>query len=225
MENKVKNKGLREVWWQFARIRPALYGAIGGLHRILAISQVTTHAAFSFLPTGMVYGHTLVLCPFGSFGAFCALQSRPHEIWARQFGSSLKNDLRYTPSDCFETFPFPESWQSRPDLETAGREYYDFRARLMERNGEGLTKTYNRFHDYYENDSDFERLRALHDRMDRAVLDAYGWTRVAPVCDFRNDSQYQGGRSRSRYGWSDEVKEEVLGRLLDLNATVSQQQM
>ena len=48
--------------------------------------------------------------------AFCALQSRPHEIWARFFGSSMKDDLRYTPSDCFETFPFPRGWatSSRP---------------------------------------------------------------------------------------------------------------
>ena len=39
--------------------------------------------------------------------AFCALQSRPHELWARFFGSSTRRtDLRYTPSDCFETFPF-----------------------------------------------------------------------------------------------------------------------
>ena len=63
------------------------------------------------------------------FAAFCALQSRPHEIWARFFGSSLKDDLRYTPSDCFETYPFPERWEEHPALDAAGREYYEFRAR------------------------------------------------------------------------------------------------
>ena len=45
----------------------------------------------------------------------------------------------------------------------------------MVRNGEGMTKTYNRFHDPYENDPDIAELRALHTAMDRAVLDAYGW--------------------------------------------------
>ena len=223
--DKVKNKELRHRWWRFARIRPALYGTIRWLHRVLAISQVTTHVAFSFLPTGMVYGHTLVLSPLGTFGAFSVLQSRPHEIWARHFGSSLGDGLRYTPSDCFETFPFPADWQSRPELETAGREYYEFRAKLIQRNGEGLTTTYNRFHDYYENDPDFERLRTLHDRMDRAVLDAYGWTRLAPACDFRDDSRYQGKKIRKRYRWSDDVQEEMLGRLLELNATASQHEM
>ncbi|MDE0626109.1 MAG: N-6 DNA methylase [Bryobacterales bacterium] len=222
---KVKNKDLRERWWQFARIRPALYGAIRGLHRVLAISRVTEHMAFSFLPTRMVYSDRLVLFPISSFDVFCVLQSRLHETWARHFGSSLRDDLAYTPSDCFETFPFPADWRSHPELETAGRDYYEFRAQLMQRNGEGLTKTYNRFHDYYENDPDFERFRKLHNRVDRAVLDAYGWTGIAPACDFRDDSRYQGKKSHSRYGWSDEVQEEVLGKLLDLNATVSQQQM
>ena len=59
----------------------------------------------------------------------------------------MEDRLRYTPSDCFETFPFPESWETDAALEAAGREYYEFRAALMVRNNEGLTKTYNRFHD------------------------------------------------------------------------------
>ena len=52
----------------------------------------------------------------------------------------MKDDLRYTPSDCFETFPFPEKWETDAALEAAGREYYEFRAALMVRNNEGLTK-------------------------------------------------------------------------------------
>lgn len=222
IRRRLKRKVYRDHWWHYGEKQPALYSAIRGLNRVLAISRVGQHGSFVFIPRRMVYAESLVLFPFDSYAAFCALQARPHEIWTRHFGSSLKNDLRYTPSDCFRTFPFSEDWQSRFELETAGRKYYEFRARLMERNREGLTKTYNRFHDYYENEPDFERLRTLHDRMDRAVLDAYGWTGIAPACDFRDDSQYQGTKSRSRYRWSDEVQKEVLGKLIDLNATVSQ---
>ena len=225
VRRSLTEKGRRERWWQFCRRALNLYSAVRGLERVLAISQVTTHVAFSFLPTGMVYGHTLVLCPFGSYAAFSVLQSRPHEIWARHFGSSLEDRLRYTPSDCFETFPFPADWQSLPELETAGRDYYEFRVHLMERNGEGLTRTYNRFHDYYENNPDFERLRTLHDQIDRAVLDAYGWTGVAPACIFRDDSRYQGKKRRHRYAWSEDDQQEVLARLLDLNASASHEQI
>ena len=79
----------------------------------------------------MVYANTLAVLAFDNHAAFCTLQSRPHEIWARFFGSSMKDDLRYTPSDCFETFPFPDGWETHPALEAAGAAYYDFRAALM----------------------------------------------------------------------------------------------
>ena len=107
----------------------------------------------------MVYAESTVVFPFATYAAFCALQSRSHEIWARFFGSSMKDDLRYTPSDCFETFPFPEGWETHPALEAAGKAYYEHRAALMVRKDEGMTRTYNRFHDPYEDDSEIEKLR------------------------------------------------------------------
>ena len=171
----------------------------------------------------MVYAETTIVFPFDTHAAFCALQSRAHEIWARFFGSSLEDRLRYTPSDCFETLPFPEQWESRPDLEAAGKEYLDFRAALMVENDEGLTRTYNRFHDPHEHDPDIARLRALHGMMDRAVLDAYGWTDVPTNCefllDYPIDEEEWGARKKPyRYRWPDPVRDEVLARLLELNA-------
>jgi hypothetical protein len=74
------------------------------------------------------------------------LQSRAHEIWARFFSSSMKDDVRYTPSDCFRTFPFPPNFEADAALEAAGAAYHTFRANLMIDRNEGLTKTYNRFH-------------------------------------------------------------------------------
>ena len=136
----------------------------------------------------------------------------------------MKDDLRYTPSDCFETFPFPGGWETHRGLETAGREYYDLRAALMVRNGEGLTKTYNRFHDHYQIDPEIVTLRSLHAAMDRAVLDAYGWTDIPTDCEFLLDYETDEAEQAStrkkpyRYRWPDEVRDEVLARLLELNA-------
>ena len=174
-------------WWQYGSLAKELYVSTAGLERVLAISRIGQHAAFAFLPNSMVYAETTIIFPFTTHAAFCALQSRPHELWARFFGSSMKDDLRYTPSDCFETFPFPEGWEAHPDLEAAGKAYYDFRAALMVENDEGLTKTYNRFHDPDETDPAIARLRELHAAMDRAVLDAYGWTDISTDCDFLLD--------------------------------------
>lgn len=217
-----KEKRVRK-WWQFSRSAKELYGAIAGLDRVLAISQTSRTLAFAFLPTPMVYSHKLVVFPFDTDAAFAVLQSRSHDLWARMFGSTMKDDAVYTPSDCFKTFPFPENWQTLPALEAAGNAYYDFRADLMVRNAEGLTKTYNRFHDPYERDPDILKLRELHAAMDRAVLDAYGWTDIPTECefllDYEIDEEEWGNKKKPyRYRWPDEVRDEVLARLLELNA-------
>ena len=81
--------------------------------------------------------------------------------------------------DCFETFPFPENYRTNPALEAAGKTYHHFRAELMVARNEGMTKTYNRFHDANETSGDIVRLRELHAEMDRAVLRAYGWSDLA----------------------------------------------
>ena len=214
--------GAKEKWWQFIRPRPELHAAIAGLERVLVTTLHSQHFGFSLLPLPAVFSHALGVFAFEGFAAVCALQSRPHELWARFFGSSIKDDLRYTPSDCFETFPFPNKWETRPALEAAGRTYYDFRAQLMVKHDEGLTKTYNRFHDPNETNSDIQTLRELHAAMDRTVLDAYGWTDIPTDCefllDYEIDEETWGKKKKPyRYRWPDEVHDEVLARLLDLN--------
>jgi hypothetical protein len=211
------------VWWQHYRHAKDLYAAIAGLERVLVNSQVSAHVQFAFLPAKMVFAHTTNVFPLPTHAAFCALQSRPHEIWARFFGSSMKDDLRYTPSDCFETFPFPEGFETHPALEAAGQVYYDFRAALMVENDEGLTKTYNRFHDPDERDPRIEQLRDLHAAMDRAVLEAYGWSDLPTDCkfllDYEIDEEEWGAKKKPwRYRWPDDIHDEVLARLLELNA-------
>jgi len=221
--NNPNNVPLKRRWWAFQAHRPELYAAISGLQRVIVNSQVSAHLQYAFLPSNIIFAHTANVFLLSTFASFCAIQSRPHEIWARFFGSSMKDDLRYTPSDCFETFPFPENWEAHPDLEAAGKTYYEFRSALMIRNNEGLTKTYNRFHDPYENDPDILKLRELHAAMDRAVLDAYGWKDIPTDCefllDYEIDEEAWGTKKKPwRYRWPDEVRDEVLALLLELNA-------
>jgi len=87
-----------------------------------------------------------------------------------------------------------------------------------------MTEIYNRFHERRENAADVVRLRELHAEMDRAVLDAYGWTDIRPRCEFElewEDDEAENGRRRRkpwRYRWPEPVRDEVLARLLALNA-------
>ena len=218
-----KDAGGKELWWQFLRPRPELTEATRSLKKLLAISSVAKHVAFAYLPTRMVYSHALIVFPFDNLAVFCALQSRLHEIWTHFFASSLEERLRYTPSDCFETFPFPPDWHTRQDLEAPGKAYYDYRAALMIDNNEGLTKTYNRFHDPNEDAPAIAKLRDLHAAMDRAVLNAYGWQDIPTHCefllDYEIDEEEWGAKKKPyRYRWPNEVRDEVLARLLELNA-------
>jgi hypothetical protein len=193
----------------------------------LAVSRVSDTAAFVFLPPLAIANSDIICFTFPRFASFAALQTRVHEVWARFFGSSMKDDLRYTPTDCFETFPFPKHFETDPRLEAAGKAYYEFRVDLMVRNNEGLTKTYNRFHDPDEPSADITKLRELHAAMDRAVLDAYGWTDLQPSHEFlldyeEEDDEEDTGRTRRRkkpyrYRWPDDFRDEVLARLLRLN--------
>ncbi len=218
------NRTVAKYWWRFGAYRVGLTEAIRPLDRVLAIARVGEQGAFSLLPNGTVYSEQLVIIALPTHAAFCALQSRVHEVWARFFASSLEDRLRYTPSDCFETFPFPPNYQTNLSLEDAGKTYYETRANLMRDNNEGLTKTYNRFHDRDETSNRIGELRALHDRMDRAVLDAYGWGDLDPAPVFElewenEDDEAGGGRRKKpwRYRWPEDVRDEVLARLLVLN--------
>ena len=222
--NKDKREVRRKYWWRFGETTPALFAAIAGLERVLTISRVSQWVAFTFLPSRMVYAERLVVFPFEREAMFAVLQSQAHESWARFYSYSLEERFAYGPADCFETFPFPPDFENDPALEAAGRAYYEFRAELMVRNDEGLTRTYNRFHDPNETAPDILKLRELHAAMDRAVLDAYGWTDIQPVCEFLLDyEEEEDGETASRrkkpwrYRWPEEIHDEVLARLLALN--------
>jgi hypothetical protein len=226
--NSPVDRAHKERWWLFANDRPELRRVSAGLTRIAVIPRVSTHLCVAFIPVDCVPSDQLVVFGFDTWQVFSLLQSRGHEVWARFFSSTMGDGLRYAPSDCFETFPLPSDWQIDRSLEAAGRAYYEFRAALMVRNNEGLTKSYNRFHDPDESDSDIVHLRGLHAAMDRAVLDSYGWTDLQPSCEFLldyeeadDDAEATGGRRKKkswRYRWPDEFRDEVLARLLELNS-------
>jgi hypothetical protein len=225
--NSLKRDAYRLRWWQYAEKQSALYRAIAPFNRVLVIARVSQQGAFTFLSSNIVFSEQLVVFVDQRYSFFCLLQSRIHEIWARFFSSTLGDGLRYAPSDCFETFSFPENWETNQNLEKIGKTYYEYRAQLMIKNNQGLTETYNRFHNPDERDTDILKLRELHDAMDRAVLDAYGWSDIQPQCEFLLDYEEEEDEEETnnnrrkkkpwRYRWNQEIHDEVLARLLELN--------
>ncbi len=236
----------REKWWQFGTYASALQDMLESLNKCLALSRVSPNHAVAFQPTDRIFADSLVVFSMESYAAFCVLQSQSHEFWARFLGSSMKDDLRYTSSDCFDTFPFPSDFESDESLEDAGRTYDTYRAKILVNEDIGLTALYNRFHDPHEQSEGILELRRLHSLMDGAVLRAYGWDDLAESarCEFLLDYEEEeddadagppvaGNPTRKRgtkkkpwrLRWPDEFRDEVLARLLELNEQRHQEEL
>jgi hypothetical protein len=207
----------RDIWWQFAETRPGLNRAIKGKDRVLvANSKAAKYLTFSFLPNGCVYADSLKVFADSSSGHFAVLQSRVHEVWARLFGSSLEDRLTYNNADCYENYPFP-AFSS--ELEKAGMAFDQARADVMANKGLGLTPLGNRLNDPDEYDPEILNLRELHSVMDKAVLDAYGWSDIVTAYEFSGDYENEDGSLGSvRLNFIEEVRDEILRRLLALHA-------
>lgn len=219
-------------WWQFWRTRGELRAAVSRRHlaTVFACSLVTTHWALARVSTAAICSHKTAVFVEDRLAFFAVLTSRVHEAWTVFLSSTLGDALNYAPADCFETFPFPHDWTNDPRLEAVGQRFHDHRAALMIRNDEGLTKTCNRLHDPDETDPDVLELRRLHAELDRAVLDAYGWTDIPADCVWRldheepedEDEDEEPARKHKRkkpwrWRWPEAVHDEVLARLLALN--------
>lgn len=106
---------------------------------------------------------------------FGVLHSRAHELWALRMGTSLEDGPRYTPTTCFETFPFPDpTEEQRGEIASAARRLDELRRNWLNPEGVSgaelkkrtLTNLYNAWPTWLAN---------AHDRLDRAVFAAYGW--------------------------------------------------
>jgi hypothetical protein len=207
----VLRRPLPERWWQYGEKRPALRRAIAALAEVLVITRHSKTVMPLRVPTGQVPSEACVVFATDSYSDQAVLSSSPHQLWAITYGSGMRNDPRYTPSDVFETFPRPESTEG---LEEIGRILDEERREIMLRRDLGLTKLYNLVNDPEVTDSadqDVAGLRATHVELDRRVLDAAGWPDVALGHGFHTY------RRMLRWSVSAAVRVEILDRLLEEN--------
>jgi len=211
-ERASKAAGVRDApWWLYWRSRPAMRQAIAELDEVLVIALVSKTVMPMRVPTGQVFSHALGVFATNSFSDQAVLSSSPHQMWAIKYGSGMRNDPRYTPSDVFETFgrPAPTDW-----LDKIGRRLDTERREIMLRRQLGLTRLYNLVNDpdiADEADEDVANLRSIHVELDRAVMDAYGWT------DVDLDHGFHTYRHMQRWTVSPVARVEILDRLLEEN--------
>ena len=188
----------------------ASYTAIAGLRRVLVITLVSKTAMPALVPTSQVFSHMLGIFATDDTAMLALLSSAPHYWWAVSRASSMKADLRYTPSDVFETFPLPELTE---DMRTLGDRLDTYRRSVMLARQTGLTKTYNLVFDPTVHDEDIAELRRIHEAIDRATVTAYGWT---DLLDRLDHGFHPAGRDL-RYTIGPWAQREILDRLLELN--------
>ena len=230
------NRDHRDRWWQYAFVRENLYNNIRGHPRCFAAARTTKHLSFSAMPTHYVFSDALYVFTTDRWDLFAVVQSSLHETWARKYSGSLKQDLRYSPSKCFDTFAFPAGlWQTADShLAEVGERYHTHRKDLMRLLWLGLTKIYNLFHnpeltseivakvsrkDAVSTTTGVDsllELRRLHIELDIAVRDAYGWQDLDLKHDF-HEVETLPENDRIRYTISPVARRELLKRLLAEN--------
>ncbi len=192
-------------WWRHWRPRAEMKQAVKNLSRWCAVPIVSKHRLIVWLTNEILPSHLLTVVAREDDYFFGVLHSRFHELWALRTGTSLEDRPRYTPSNSFETFPFPWPPGQEPNdhpayraISAAAQQLNDEREAWLNPPGVSgkaleqrtLTNLYNallvfRGEPPAEGKShpkiipaagDFApRLAELHEALDRAVCDAYGW--------------------------------------------------
>ncbi len=223
---------LRKEWWLYEGRRQGMFCAIGRGHgfihhtedwssntkpmkRVLVTTRVSNTGAFVLVENKSVFSDAIVVFAMDKYYDFALMQSSVHNAYAWKHSSQLRTDMRYTPTDIFETFPFP-SLEDQSVLQYLGEEYHTLRAEIMRDDWIGLTALYNRFHDPNEDDPRIQKLRDLHRRIDEAVALAYGWDDLDLEHGF-HEVDYLPENDRVRWTISEKARKEVLRRLALLN--------
>jgi hypothetical protein len=118
---EVRREWHRTHWWLYGDPRPALRRNLAPLKRFIVTPMVAKHRVFAWLPAVQIPENLCVAITRADDTTFGILHSRFHELWSLRTGTFLGvgNDPRYTPSTCFETFPFPKGLTPKDTKEGA----------------------------------------------------------------------------------------------------------
>lgn len=179
----VNREGHRKYWWRFGEPRRGLRSALDGLPRFIATSRHGKRVLFAWVSVGTIPSDATNAFAFADDYAMGVLMSHIHAGWVRAQSSTLKGDVRYTPTTAFATFAWPSSTDvQRETIADACRALYSRRSEICFDRQIGLTQLYNEV-----DDGAYEDLAKLHVRLDEAVAEAYGWPKsIAQLSDETN---------------------------------------
>ncbi|MFE8947970.1 Eco57I restriction-modification methylase domain-containing protein [Streptomyces sp. NPDC007856] len=217
--------GLMERWWQYWRPRGDMADAIRGLDQCIVITLVSKVVMPVVVPARQVFGNVIGVFAADDPALLAVLSSSPHYWWTIDRASTLETRVRYTPTDVFETLVLP-ALTTR--LRSIGHRLDVYRRDLMLARDMGLTDTYNLVHDPDCEDRDIVELRGIHEEIDKATLEAYGWHDLlddsgqTPPADptherFPLDHGFHETDQGTRYTIGLLARTEIIDRLRQLN--------
>ncbi len=162
----------RQRWWQFGEPRPGLRRALHGLRRFAAGTAQGKRLHLAWCGATVCPSNLTNVFAFDDDYSMGVLLSHAHGAWAWSRSSTLKADLRYTPTSTFATFPwpFPVAAATRDRVASASRRLIELRSGVCQQEQVGLTVLYNRV-----DQGAYVAVRDAHRELDRAVTSAYGW--------------------------------------------------
>jgi hypothetical protein len=184
----------RRNWWLFTRPIPALRRALSNLHRFIAVPRTAKFFTFQFVKSNTIVDTTVVAIVTADAYHLGVFSSRIHRTWALSTGGTLEDRPRYQHERTFDPFPFPDCTASQKSrIRELGESLDAHRKRqqalhpaltitdmynVLEklRHGEELTAWDRQVHEQ----GLISVLRQIHDDLDAAAADAYGWPHDLP---------------------------------------------
>ena len=130
--DKNARESYRRLWWQHVEARPAMRTALAPLSRFICTTRVSKHRLFVWLQAPTLPDSATFAFARSDDYFFGVLQFRAHEQWALKLGTRLETRPRYTPTTCFETFPFPKATaEQQAAIAAAAKELNELRERWL----------------------------------------------------------------------------------------------
>ena len=179
----------KRFWWLHGRTHETQRAALAGVERYIGTTRTAKHRTFSFVPSKTIAESKVVVVASQDASLLSMMSSTPHLVWALKTGGFLEDRPTYQHVDCFNKFPFPDPSDAiRATLRDLGEELDATRKSVQAEHPDlTLTGLYNVLEkvragtplDARDEDvKDRGRvliLKDLHDQIDRATADAYGW--------------------------------------------------
>ncbi len=118
----------RNFWWLHARPSPRYREWLAAGRTSVVTPCTAKHRLFVMVAPPLLVDHATAVFPTDDYWHFGLLHSRVFETWARSQGTQVRereSGFRFTPSSCFETFPFPEPTAAQRDAISAAAKELD----------------------------------------------------------------------------------------------------